>query len=37
MEEEDRKYQKMMDEKLSALSVVKFEVTDMVRGKCTFL
>ena len=37
MEEEDIKYKKMMDEKLSALSVVKFEVTDMVRGKCTFL
>ena len=37
MEDEDIKYENMMDEKLSALSVVKFAVSDMVRGKCTFL
>ena len=37
MEEEDRKYEKMMDEKLAGFSMTKFEVTDMVRAKCTFL
>ena len=37
MEEEDRKYEIMMDEKLAGFSVIKFEVSDMVRAKCTFL
>ena len=37
MEDEDIKYEKMMNEKLSGLSVIKFAVSDMVRGKCTFL
>ena len=37
MEDEDKKYQIMMDEKLSGLTMIQFEVSDMVRAKCTFL